>query len=109
MDPQGELDKLLARKEALNQEQKAHKKEMQDAQRHQRANLQKQVQRAQVRLSSAERKHRTLRLILMGTYIEHVASEDPDAQERLMHGLDRFLERDRDRELFDLAPKEVSK
>ena len=27
--------------------------------------------------------------------------------ERLMKGLDEFLERDRDRELFDLAPKET--
>ena len=34
---------------------------------------------------------------------------NPHSLDRLMKGLDDFLERDRDRELFDLAPKEVSK
>ena len=38
-----------------------------------------------------------------------VTQTDPDRKARLMKGLDSFLERDRDRELFDLVPKEVSK
>ena len=46
------------------------------------------------------------RLILIGSYMEHVTQADPDHKARLMKGLDGFLERDRDRELFDLAPKE---
>ena len=49
------------------------------------------------------------RLILIGSYMEHVTQTDPDRKARLMKGLHGFLERDRDRELFDLAPKEVSK
>ena len=33
---------------------------------------------------------------------------DPDKRDRLIKGLDVFLERDRDRELFELAPnKEI--
>ena len=48
-------------------------------------------------------------LILIGSYMEHVTQTDPDLKARLMKGLDGFLERDRDRELFDLVPKEVSK
>ena len=36
---------------------------------------------------------------------EHVTQTDPHSRERLMKGLDEFLERDRDRELFDLAPR----
>ena len=47
MEPQDELQLLLDRQEALNQELKAKKKELQDAQRRQRANLQKQIRRAQ--------------------------------------------------------------
>ena len=35
--------------------------------------------------------------------MEHVTQTDPDLKARLMKGLDGFLERDRDRELFDLA------
>ena len=109
MEPQDELQQLLARQEALKQELKARKKELQDAQRRQRDNLQKQIRRAQARISAAERKRRTRRLILMGSYLEHVTGNDPDKRDRLIKGLDVFLERDRDRELFELAPnKEIS-
>ena len=45
-------------------------------------------------------------LILIGSYMEHVTQTDPDKRDSLMQGLDVFLERDRDRELFDLAPKQ---
>ena len=106
MEPQDELQQLLARQESLNQELKAKKKELQDAQRRQRDNLQKQIRRAQTRISAAERKRRTRRLILMGSYLEHVTGNDPDKRDRLIKGLDVFLERDRDRELFDLPHKE---
>ncbi len=47
--------------------------------------------------------------IFMGSYLEHVTGDYPDQQDRLMKGLDVFLERDRDLELFDLPPnKEIS-
>ena len=48
----------------------------------------------------------TRRLILMGSYLEHVTGDDPGKRDRLMKGLDVFLERDRDRELFDLVPNQ---
>ena len=108
MQPQEELKQLLARQEALNKELKAKKKELQDAQRRQRDNLQKQIRRAQSRISAAERKRRTRRLILMGSYLEHVTGDDPGKRDSLMKGLDVFLERGRDRELFGLAPKSQS-
>ena len=60
--------------------------------------------RIRARISARERKRRTRRLILMGSYLEHVTGDDPAKRDRLMKGLDVFLERDRDRELFDLAP-----
>ena len=97
MEPQEELEQLLARQEALKQELKAKKKELQEAQRRQRANLQKQIRRAQVRLSSAERKQRTRRLIFLGSYLEHITGEDPAKRDSLMQRLDGFLERDRQR------------
>ena len=40
----------------------------------------------------------------MGSYMEHITANDEAAKDRLMKGLDEFLERDRDRKLFDLAP-----
>ena len=57
----------------------------------------------QSRITAADRKRRTRRLILMGSYLEHVTQADSDRKARLMKELDRFLERDRDRELFGLV------
>ena len=65
--------------------------------------------RIRTRISVRERKRRTRRLILIGSFMEHVTQTDPDLKARLMKGIDGFLERDRDRELFDLRPQEVSK
>ena len=98
----------MARQEALKQELKARKKELQDAKRRQRDNLKRQIRRAQSRISAAERKRRTRRLILIGSYMEHVTANDPEKRDRLMKGLDVFLERDRDRELFDLPNKALT-
>ena len=58
--------------------------------------------RIRARISVRNRKRRTRCLILIGSYMEHVTQTDLDLKARLMKGLDGFLERDRDRELFDL-------
>ena len=109
MQPQEELEQLLTRQEALNQELKARKKELLKAQRTRKETLKRQIRRAQSRITAAQRKRRTRRLILMGSYLEHVSGDDPGQRDRLIKGLDVFLERDRDRELFELAPnKEIS-
>ena len=108
MDPQDELQQLLARQAALKQELTAKKQALQEAQRRQRDTLTRQIRRAQARLSSADRKRRTRRLILIGSYVDSVSQADPEAMTRLMTGLDAFLVRDQDRALFDLAPREDS-
>ena len=48
------------------------------------------------------------RLILMGSYLEHVTQDDPGRTARLMKELDGFLERDRDWELFDLPTSKAA-
>ena len=102
MEPQEELQHLLARQDALKQELKAKKKELREAQRRQRDTLTRQIRRAQARVSAADRKRRTRRLILIGSYIEHRTQTDPAEYDRLLQGLNGFLERDQDRALFDL-------
>ena len=74
-----------------------------------KAKLKAAQARIRARISVRNRKRRTRCLILIGSYMEHVTQTDPDLRTRLMKGLDGFLERDRDRELFDLRPQEVSK
>ena len=95
----------MARQEALNQELKAKKKELQDAQRRQRDNLKRQIRRAQARISAAERKRRTRRLILIGTVVQRKAEFNPKTEYWLKQALREYLERPQDRELFDLPPK----
>ena len=74
-----------------------------------KAKLKAAQARIRARISVRNRKRRTRCLILIGSYMEHVTQTDPDLKARLMKGLDGFLERDRDRELFGLVLKEVSK
>ena len=44
----------------------------------------------------------------MGSYMEHITANDEAAKDRLMKGLDGFLERDRDRNIFNLPQKPPS-
>ena len=94
------IRRLLYQKEERHLMEKLAKK---------KAKLKAAEGRIRARISARERKRRTRRLILMGSYLEHVTQNDPERKARLMKELDGFLERDRDRELFALAPKEASK
>ena len=51
---------------------------------------------------------RTRRLILIGSFFEARAAEDPELRARILRGLDGFLTKNRDRELFDLPQREQS-
>ena len=44
----------------------------------------------------------------MGSYMEHITTNDETAKDRLVKGLDSFLERNRDCALFDLPSEEGS-
>lgn len=109
MDLEEQLEDLKQRKRNLQKSLSLRKKEFLALQKEKKRTLEKQIRRAQTRISAAQRKQRTRQLILIGSYIEHVTGNDPDKRDCLMKGLDGFLERDRDRKLFDLAPKEVPK
>ena len=95
----------MARQETLKRELKARKKELQDAQRRQRDNLKRQIRRAQSRITAAERKRRTRRLILMGTVVQRKAEINPKTEDWLKQALKEYLDRPQDRELFGLPPK----
>ena len=90
------IRRLLYQKEERHLMEKLAKK---------KAKLKAAEGRIRARISVRERKLRTRRLILMGSYLEHVTQTDPDRKARLMKELDGFLERDRDRELFALPSK----
>ena len=53
VEPQEELQQLLARQEALKEELKARKKELLEAQHLRKETLKRQIRRAQSRISAA--------------------------------------------------------
>lgn len=54
-----------------------------------------------------ERKRQTRRKILAGAWVLGRAEADPDAWHRLRKGMDGYLTRPKDRELFDLPPQDT--
>lgn len=108
MDSTNKLGRLAEAARQLKQQQAAKKKELAALQKKERDLIQKKIRSAENHISAAERKRRTRRLILMGSYMEHITTNDEAAKDRLMKGLDSFLERDRDRALFDLPQKKTS-
>ena len=52
-----------------------------------KAKLKAAESRIRARISARERKRRTRRLILMGSYLEHVTKTDPHSLDRLMKGI----------------------
>ena len=105
MNSTDEIDRLAEAERQLKEQHAANKKELTALYKKERGIIQKKIRIAENHISAAERKRRTRRLILMGSYMEHITANDEAAKDRLMKGLDSFLERDRDRALFDLAPR----
>ena len=112
MEPAAKLAELLKQREALKQEMsqelKGAKKQLEDAQRKRKGVLEKQIRIARVRTTTRERKRETRRKILVGAMVLNQVDQKPESNAALLRDLDEFLERDRDRALFKLSPKEVS-
>ena len=113
MEPDAKLAELLKKREALKQKMKKELKDAQkhveDAQRKRKEILEKQIRIAQTRASSLQRKTDARRKILIGAMVLSHVDQKPESNANLLRDLDEFLERDRDRELFDLAPREEGK
>ena len=99
-----ELDSLQQKQAAMKAELSQRRKNLIELQKKKRRVSQTQIRRAQARITNAERKRRTRRLILIGSYVDSVSQADQVSMTKLMKGLDEFLERDQDLALFDLAP-----
>ena len=107
-DMEAELEALQQKQTAMKAELSQRRKNLVELQQKKQRVLKSQIRRAQARITNAERKRRTHRLVLIGTYIEHTTKDDQPKLDRLMEGLDAFLERDHDRAVFNLQPKETA-
>ena len=108
-DPQKVLAELQEKKLELEGSLTKREAELKELRSKKKSLLERQIRRAQVRINAKDRKLRTRRLILLGSYLDDIIQNDPGSMKRVSKGLDEFLERDRDRELFDLVPKEAPK
>ena len=104
MDSTDELDQLSEAERQLKEQHAARKKELAALYKKERGVIRKKVRIARNRISASERKLRTRRLVLMGSYMEHITANDEAEKDRLMKGLDGFLDRKRDRDMFGLPP-----
>ena len=104
-DLEAELEALQQKQTAMKAELSQRRKNLVELQQKKQRVLKAQISRAQARITNAERKRRTHRLVLIGTYIEHTTKDDQAKRDRLMKGLDAFLERDHDRAVFGLSPR----
>ena len=99
-----ELESLQQKQAAMKAELSQRRKNLMELQKKKRRVSQTQIRRARARITNAERKRRTRRLILIGSYVDSISQADQVSMTKLMKGLDEFLERDQDLALFDLAP-----
>ena len=106
MEPDAKLAELLKKRAALKQKMKQElkdaQKQVEDAQRKKKAVLEKQIRIAQTRASARERKTDARRKILIGAMVLSHVDQKPESNTALLRDLDEFLDRDRDRALFDL-------
>ena len=104
-DPEAELSALNEKKAALKAELDAERQKLRDIQGKKKRLIENKIRREKYRLSLKERKRDTRRKILAGSWVLAIAENDQVAALRLRKGLDEFLARDQDRELFGLSPR----
>ena len=73
-----------------------------------RARINAEIQRVKAREHQAERKRETRRKILAGAMVLDRVERGELTEKLFLDDMDRFLERDRDRELFGLPPRSAS-
>ena len=107
-DLEAELEALQQKQASMKAELSQRRKNLVELQQKKQRVLKAQIRRAQARITNAERKRRTHRLVLLGTYLDHCMETDPISKTQAMKGLDEFMERDRDRAVFGLPPRQNS-
>ena len=90
MDSTDELTRLAETERQLKEQHAANKKKLAALYKKERGVIQKKVRIARNRISAAERKLRTRRLILMGSYMEHITANDQAAKGSLDEGSGRL-------------------
>ena len=105
-DPAQEIADLRKRRDEIKAAAAEKVSKLRAAERKRRDEINRRIRRAESRLRTRRRRDDTRRKILAGAWALSEAARSEAAAARLRRGLDRFLDRDRDRALFELGPRE---
>ena len=108
-DPQSQLDALRDQRDRAKRSAAEKRDRIKEAERRQVGAIDRRIRRAEARLRGEARRRDTRRKILAGAWVLSEAERSPAARDKLRRGLDAFLDKDRDRELFELPPAEESR
>lgn len=72
----------------------------------QRARINAEIQRVRAREQQQERKNETRRKVLVGAWMMGKVQSGEWPEQKLIEAMDSYLERDHDRALFGLPPKQ---
>ena len=100
-----ELATLRKRRNTLKAAAAEKRARLKAAEQSQLRALNARILRAHSRVRSQARRDDTRRKILAGAWVLHEAGRSQAAAAKLRRDLDGFLERDRDRALFELEPR----
>ena len=100
------LEELRRKRDEARKAEAERVARLREASQRRRKELDRRIRRAESRLAASERKLDTRRKILAGAWVLHEAERSKAAADKLRRGLEGFLERDADRELFDLPARE---
>ena len=106
-DPAREIADLRARRDALKAQAAEKVSRLKAAERKRRLAINRRIRRAESRLRTRRRREDTRRKILAGAWVLSEAARSEAAAAKLRRGLDAFLDKDRDRPLFELGPREA--
>ena len=101
------FESMRSTDEELLEKLEKEQEELQAELAERKAKLNARTSRVRSRLSARERKIDTRRKILIGAMVLSHVDQKPEDNENLLADLDEFLDHPRDRELFNLQPKDT--
>lgn len=100
-DARERLEALRRRRDEARKRAAARRAKLREAERSRRKALDRRIRRAEARVAAQVRREDTRRKILAGAWVLAEADKSDAASAKLRRGLAGFLDRDRDRALFE--------
>ena len=100
-DARQRLEALRRQRDEAKRRAAARRAKLREAEARRRKGLDRRIRRAEARVAAQVRREDTRRKILAGAWVLSEAAKSDAARAKLRRGLAGFLDRDRDRQLFE--------